>query len=152
MISLKRKEKGFTIVELLIVIVVIGILAAIVIVTFTGVQKKARDSERTTDVNNVYSQLEVFFADKTYYPTLAQLATSQAGRDTIGLGSIKNDILTPPGATAVAVVASGTATNNYQYVVTPSGCDNTGSNLCTGYVLTSTLEAGGTFVKNGSNN
>ena len=43
MISLK-KQKGFTLVELLIVIIIIGILATLVIVTFSGVQAKARDS------------------------------------------------------------------------------------------------------------
>ena len=51
MISLKQKSKGFTIVELLIVIVVIAILATLVIVTFTGIQQKARDSKRETDVD-----------------------------------------------------------------------------------------------------
>ncbi|MEO8863266.1 MAG: prepilin-type N-terminal cleavage/methylation domain-containing protein, partial [Candidatus Saccharimonadales bacterium] len=48
--ALKVKQQGFTIVELLIVIVVIGILAALVITTFTGIQQKGRDTERTTDL------------------------------------------------------------------------------------------------------
>ena len=69
MISLKRKQTGFTIVELLIVIVVIGILAALVLVTFSGVQKKARDTERTTDIKAVASHLEVYNAQNGYYPT-----------------------------------------------------------------------------------
>jgi prepilin-type N-terminal cleavage/methylation domain-containing protein len=45
-----QKQKGFTIVELLIVIVVIGILAAITIVAFNGVQKRAGDTKRIDDV------------------------------------------------------------------------------------------------------
>ena len=48
MTSLKRTQSGFTIVELLIVIIVIGILAALVLVTFSGVQQKARNTERVT--------------------------------------------------------------------------------------------------------
>ena len=44
------RQRGFTIVELLIVIVVIGILAAITVVAFNGVQRKARDTDRKSDV------------------------------------------------------------------------------------------------------
>ena len=68
MLTTKNNQKGFTIVELLIVIVVIGILAALVINTFTGVQKRARDSERQTDIKAVASQLEKYYADNTTYP------------------------------------------------------------------------------------
>lgn len=42
-----KQNSGFTIVELLIVIVVIGILAAITIVAYNGVQQRARDMTRT---------------------------------------------------------------------------------------------------------
>lgn len=68
MVSLKQRQSGFTIVELLIVIVIIGILATLVIVTFSGVQQRARDSERKTDINAVAGQLEAFYASKGYYP------------------------------------------------------------------------------------
>lgn len=47
------KTKGFTIVELLIVIVVIGILAAITIVAFNGVQQRAKNTQATSDLTNI---------------------------------------------------------------------------------------------------
>jgi len=47
------KQQGFTIVELLIVIVVIGILAAITIVSFNGVQDRAKTTQAQTDVRNL---------------------------------------------------------------------------------------------------
>lgn len=75
MVSLKNK-KGFTIVELLIVIVVIGILATLVIVTFTGIQQKARNSQRQTDVNAIDSHVESFYAQWGAYPTYAQLTNN----------------------------------------------------------------------------
>lgn len=50
---LKRKQHGFTIVELLIVIVVIGILAAISIVAYNGIQSRANDTRIKTAVNQL---------------------------------------------------------------------------------------------------
>lgn len=152
MISLKNKQKGFTIVELLIVIVVIGILAAIVIVTFTGVQKKARDSDRRSDINAVNSLLEVYYADNASYPTKAQLDD----KDTwvpANLKDLKADVTTAPGGTTddFATTNPPTATNVYTYVEAPTGCANTSASPCTGYTLGTALENGGTFMKNSSN-
>lgn len=50
---LRRKQHGFTIVELLIVIVVIGILAAISIVAYSGIQSRANDTRIKTAVNQL---------------------------------------------------------------------------------------------------
>ena len=54
------KQKGFTIVELLIVIVVIGILAAITIVSFNGVQNRAKIASVQTDLTNAAQSLETY--------------------------------------------------------------------------------------------
>lgn len=52
------KRNGFTIVELLIVIVIIAILAAITIVAFNGVQARARDAQRTSDLSTIAKALQ----------------------------------------------------------------------------------------------
>lgn len=59
---------GFTIVELLIVIVVIGILAAISIVAFTGIQSRGYDSAIQSDLNNFAKKIELAAADSGLYP------------------------------------------------------------------------------------
>jgi len=54
-----KLQKGFTIVELLIVIVVIGILAAITIVAYNGVQERARVSSANSDLNLLNKAIQV---------------------------------------------------------------------------------------------
>jgi prepilin-type N-terminal cleavage/methylation domain-containing protein len=58
-----RKQVGFTIVELLIVIVVIGILAAITMVAYTNVQLNARDSVRKQDIARIKKALLLYQID-----------------------------------------------------------------------------------------
>lgn len=65
----QKQSKGFTIVELLIVIVVIGILAAITIVSFNGVQQRARNAQRSTDMNTITKALEMYKLQTGSYPT-----------------------------------------------------------------------------------
>jgi prepilin-type N-terminal cleavage/methylation domain-containing protein len=70
--AVRRKAfagRGFTIVELLIVIVVIGVLAAIVIVAYTGVTNSAKVSSVKTDLAGMAKKLEVYKATNGAYPT-----------------------------------------------------------------------------------
>jgi len=64
-------SRGFTIVELLIVIVVIGILAAITIVAYNGVQRSAIIAALKADLKNAQTQLEVSKLDTGSYPSNA---------------------------------------------------------------------------------
>jgi general secretion pathway protein G len=55
-----RAEKGFTLVEILIVVVILGILAAIVIPQFTGASTEAKESSLVSDLQAVRSQVELY--------------------------------------------------------------------------------------------
>jgi type IV pilus assembly protein PilA len=71
----KRNQKGFTLVELLIVIAIIGILAAIAIPQFSTYRKKAYDSAALSDAKNAYTAAQAYFGDNpTGTPSLNDLA------------------------------------------------------------------------------
>jgi prepilin-type N-terminal cleavage/methylation domain-containing protein len=72
---MKRPTNGFTIVELLIVIVVIGILAAITIVAYNGIQDRSSDARRQSDMRNVQGIVEKYAADNGAYPSTGSLST-----------------------------------------------------------------------------
>lgn len=144
MVSLKNK-KGFTIVELLIVIVVIGILATLVIVTFTGIQQKARNTERKTDINAVASHVEAFYAETGSYPTMAQM--NDPAFRTANMKGLKADALADPKNAGSQTLAATSTSTVYGYAVTQddgtSACavvDSGPATTCTRYTITATLE------------
>ena len=57
------KSRGFTIVELLIVIIVIAVLAAISVVAYNGIQQRARDTQRKNDLAQVAKALQLYNVD-----------------------------------------------------------------------------------------
>lgn len=72
--SRKNLGKGFTIVELLIVIVVIGILAAITIVSYNGLSGRATDARIQNDIRQVYGLIEAHAAQNGSYPSTGNLS------------------------------------------------------------------------------
>ena len=75
----KKSSRGFTIVELLVVIVVIGILAAITIVSYAGITARANTTKAQSDAQSIQSVAEVMNADNGSYPKLnSALGTGSA--------------------------------------------------------------------------
>ncbi len=68
MFSIKTLKKGFTLIELMVVIAVIAILATIALVGLGGVQKGARDTQRLATVNGIRTALARYQSDKGSYP------------------------------------------------------------------------------------
>lgn len=148
MISLNKQNKGFTIVELLIVIVVIGILAGLVITTYNGIQQKARNTERTTDLKTFQSQLEAYYANNGRYPSTADLGATSATNVTWAAANLKGmdkETMRDPKGADYSLATTATV-NKYAYDPAPTGCDDTGSNDCTSYTLTAKPEGSGSDI------
>lgn len=81
--KLWAKQKGFTIVELLIVIVVIGILAAITIVAYNGIQERARVSSVSSALNQAAKKVAIWQVDyPSTSPTCTQFSAELGSTDT----------------------------------------------------------------------
>ncbi len=148
-----KLSRGFTIVELLIVIVVIAILAALSFVAYNGIQQRARDSQRQQDVRTIAKALELYFADNNAYPQSgcgascpspkkihSSWATTSDGSWSVleaqlvpkYISSLPKD---PMASTATNAAISGGY--NYDYVLLGSICGGTSTQK---YALTYKLE------------
>lgn len=132
-----KRQQGFTIVELLIVIVVIGILAALVITTFTGVQGRARDTERETDIKAIHGQLEAYYADHGGYPSLTDMNT--AAWRSANMAGLDDEALEDPDSGGNQTLQGAQTVNRYAYIPASVGC---ATDACTSYTLIAVKENG----------
>lgn len=99
--NLTKTNKGFTIVELLIVIVVIAILAAITIVAYNGIQARSKGSSAQSTANVIAKKAEAWNSVQGSYPTYCQFARNETNATGAGSG------VGAAGCTANASPASG---------------------------------------------
>jgi len=70
LMKMKKDNKGFTLVELMIVVAIIGILAAIAIPQFQAYRAKAFNSAAESDLKNFKTAMEASLADNQAYPVI----------------------------------------------------------------------------------
>ena len=66
-----RIKKGFTLVELLVVVSLIGVLATLVIANLNSARERARDANRKSDLRNIQTALRLYYNDNGRYPASA---------------------------------------------------------------------------------
>jgi len=134
-------------------------LAALVYTTYSGIQQKARDTKRQTDIQAQYSELEAYYATAAGYPVLSDF-NSAAWRTANMKGLDPNAFCDPTASSQTNCVdVSSPQANAYSYQVWQSdgttACTASAGQTCPKYTLTATLEGtingSGTYVKNSLN-
>ena len=136
-----KKQTGFTIVELLIVVVVIAILAAITIVGYNGITQRAKGSAAQTSVQSAVKKIALYSVDNsdTFPADLAGAGVADGNGVTYQYSV--NNATTPPGycVTATANGIAYFAGSNYVYTGSSSGTVNQSSpasGACPGHTTT----------------
>src|SRR3989344_5992879 len=113
------RKRGFTLIEVLVVVAIIGILASIVLASMGGARAKGRDTKRIADIKQLQLALQLYYDgnDGTYPSTLSAVQS-------------QNYITTLP----------TDPTGAYAYVPLPASC----TTACTDYVLAAGLETNNT--------
>lgn len=125
-----KLNNGFTLVELLITLTIIGLLIGVALPTFTAFNASSRDSKRQSELKTIQSALVQYRADQGFYP--ATVSFGQALRSPAGGKTYLVKVPTEPLTSAA----------QYQYTPQPSGCNNS-TTLCSGYCLYAALENAG---------
>lgn len=114
------RRKGFTLIELLIVVVIIGILAAIAIPKFAATKDKAKLASVRTDIRNIMTAQEAYFADYATYTntlptTIFQVSTGNtanaAASTTSFTATVTNSSISTNPKSCTVTVGSGATTD-----------------------------------------
>ncbi|WP_258723190.1 prepilin-type N-terminal cleavage/methylation domain-containing protein [Cellulomonas sp. NS3] len=84
-----RADEGFTLVELLVVIIIIGILAGIAVPVFLKQRQRAVDASLKSDLRSVANELETVYADEQAYPPASGVTSSGSDLVVAGAGTVR---------------------------------------------------------------
>ena len=108
--SSRHNEDGFTLIELLVVVAIIGILAGIAIPSFSAYRSQGYDSRATSDLRNLATAQEAYFASNASYTT--NLNSLPGFQQSPGV-NLSVDSVTGTGFTASSSHSDGTTTYSW---------------------------------------
>jgi len=128
-----RAEHGFSLIEVLVVILVIGILAAIALPLFIGQRSKGQDADAKSNARNIVSSLEAYYANERKYTDAEK--SQELTKSGIPLGTGKGKVDLTVNSDTYTVVAHSQSDAKFTIAKDSDGklsrsCDKTGEGGC----------------------
>lgn len=111
MLRLNKMKKGFTILELLLVVGIIALLSVLILVSYSSARAKSRDARRMQDIHEISNALNLYNSSNGQFPAMAETIT---GEDDFSQELEANKAMS-------AVPADPLNTGTYQYTYTDNG-------------------------------
>ena len=148
--GIKKNEKGFTLIEILIVFISIVFLVAVVAYTYDGIKARSRNDVRTAELRKLQVYVETFYSQNTYYPSRADLNNPSwraLNLKSFDISSLKDPLWPKNKACDVngqPILLDTSQTGCFGYAPSNNGvsCEKNDKN-CDKYTLTATMENGG---------
>ncbi len=148
--QLSNDTSGFTFIEILIMLVLVGVLITVVVLDYSGAKARSRNDTRTAAVKTLRDYVEIFYSQNTYYPSLSDM--NSPSWVALNLKSVKQSMYADPSWTAhnkactqngEPILIRKSQPGCYGYNPTNSGVScETNDTSCSDYTITATLEAG----------
>lgn len=152
---IRNRIQAYTIVEVTVVTIIISILAMIVTLSSTIVQRQSRDGERSAKSSLIANSLEKYYEENGEYPSVAAIANQNANNVKAKLGLVNPDSLIFPlntNTTNTSIVAANPTTSQVAYLASTTDpaantqCQSDVNGYCDAFELRYSREADGQAV------